>query len=88
MAQRMVQLASRQPGFLGVESARESLGITVARPVCRWVKPTKNYGTAKEYHWIFQLFRISLLALFWPCERQTLYNDVNYRHLTRRHLER
>ncbi len=38
MAQRMVQLASRQPGFLGVESARESLGITVPRPVWRWVK--------------------------------------------------
>lgn len=29
-AQRMVQLASAQPGFLGVESARESLGITVS----------------------------------------------------------
>jgi heme-degrading monooxygenase HmoA len=29
-AQRMVELASAQPGFLGVESARESLGITVS----------------------------------------------------------
>lgn len=32
MAQRMVELAQRQPGFLGVESARNSdgLGITVS----------------------------------------------------------
>jgi len=29
-AQRMVELASTQPGFLGVESARDSLGITVS----------------------------------------------------------
>jgi len=30
MAERMVKLASHQPGFLGVESARESVGITVS----------------------------------------------------------
>ena len=30
MAERMVELASKQPGFLGVESAREGLGITVS----------------------------------------------------------
>jgi len=30
MAERMVALASAQPGFLGVESAREGLGITVS----------------------------------------------------------
>ena len=30
MAERMVRLASQQPGFLGVESARESVGITVS----------------------------------------------------------
>ena len=31
MAEKMVELASRQPGFLGIESARESgLGITVS----------------------------------------------------------
>jgi len=31
-AARMLELASRQPGFLGVESARERLGLTV----CYW----------------------------------------------------
>jgi heme-degrading monooxygenase HmoA len=30
MAQKMFKLASEQRGFLGVESARESLGITIS----------------------------------------------------------
>ena len=30
MAERMDALAARQPGYLGVESAREGLGITVS----------------------------------------------------------
>jgi len=30
MAERMVELAQRQPGFLGVESVRNGLGITVS----------------------------------------------------------
>lgn len=30
MADHMLELAARQPGFLGVESAREELGITVS----------------------------------------------------------
>lgn len=29
-AARMLELAARQPGFLGVESARDDLGITVS----------------------------------------------------------
>lgn len=30
MSERMVELAAQQPGFLGVESARDELGITVS----------------------------------------------------------
>jgi len=30
MAERMVELAAQQPGFLGAESARDGLGITVS----------------------------------------------------------
>lgn len=30
MADKMVQMAAEQPGFLGVESARDELGITVS----------------------------------------------------------
>lgn len=30
MAERMAEMAAQQPGFLGVESAREDIGITVS----------------------------------------------------------
>lgn len=30
MAERMLELAAMQPGFLGVESARDGVGITVS----------------------------------------------------------
>ena len=30
MATKMVELAAQQPGYLGIESARENLGITVS----------------------------------------------------------
>ncbi len=30
MANQMIQLAQQQPGFLGLESARENIGITVS----------------------------------------------------------
>ncbi|GAB3020380.1 antibiotic biosynthesis monooxygenase family protein [Bowmanella dokdonensis] len=30
MADKMVELAAQQPGFLGIESAREEVGITVS----------------------------------------------------------
>ena len=30
MAERMAELAAKQPGYLGMESARENLGITVS----------------------------------------------------------
>lgn len=35
MARRMVELAREQPGFLGVESVRDGLGITVSY----WTSP-------------------------------------------------
>jgi heme-degrading monooxygenase HmoA len=35
MAQKMAELASRQPGFLGMESARGDIGLTV----CYWTGP-------------------------------------------------
>ncbi|QOR40050.1 antibiotic biosynthesis monooxygenase [Billgrantia diversa] len=30
MAERMAELAAQQPGFLGLESAREELGVTIS----------------------------------------------------------
>ena len=47
MARRMVALAAQQPGFLGVESAREELGITVSY----WTDPEaiKNWKANLEH---------------------------------------
>lgn len=46
-ATRMVELAHGQPGFLGVESARDSLGITVsywesAEAIRNWKQHTEH----------------------------------------------
>ena len=47
MAQAMFDLASKQPGFLGVESAREDLGITVSywespESIAAWQRNTSH----------------------------------------------
>ena len=54
MAERMVELAAQQPGFLGVESARDAggLGITVSyweseEAIARW-KANAEHRVAQE----------------------------------------
>lgn len=47
MAERMVELARQQPGFLGAESAREGLGITVSywadlESIAAWKRNTEH----------------------------------------------
>ena len=43
MADRMVELAEQQPGFLGIESAKEDIGITVSyRKDLESIKNWKN----------------------------------------------
>lgn len=46
-AEKMVELASRQPGFLGVESARNEIGITVSywsdlEAIANWRKDAEH----------------------------------------------
>ncbi len=53
MAARMVELASKQPGFLGVESARDGLGITVSywnsqEAIHNW-KRNAEHQTAQKF---------------------------------------
>ena len=53
MADKMVELAKKQPGFLGVESARESLGITVSywenlESIKEWKQNTEHLIAQKE----------------------------------------
>jgi len=53
MAQRMLELASLQDGFLGVESAREELGITVSywaneEAIVKWKTNLEHLGAQKR----------------------------------------
>ena len=52
MAERMVELASKQEGFLGVESARNEVGITVSywkdlESIKKW-KDNSEHTVARE----------------------------------------
>lgn len=47
MARRMVELAKTYPGFLGVESAREEIGITVS--YWKDLKSIKNWKENTEH---------------------------------------
>ncbi|OBQ50240.1 antibiotic biosynthesis monooxygenase family protein [Halodesulfovibrio spirochaetisodalis] len=48
MAKKMVSLASQQPGFLGIESAKGDVGITVSY----WsdLESIKNWKSNMEHH--------------------------------------
>lgn len=53
MAERMVELAAQQPGFLGIESAREDVGITVSYwtdlvSIKRWKADTDHLAAQKS----------------------------------------
>ena len=53
MADRMVELASEQAGFLGVESARDSVGITVSywkdlESIKLWKQNTEHLVAQKQ----------------------------------------
>lgn len=61
MAQEMEELAQQQPGFLGVESARDGLGITVSyweslEAIANWKenmdhRQAQRNGIKKWYSW-------------------------------------
>ncbi|MDU5143725.1 MAG: antibiotic biosynthesis monooxygenase [Paenibacillus dendritiformis] len=53
MAEEMVKLASLQPGFLGVESAREGVGITVSywdslEAIQKWKQNERHLVTQRK----------------------------------------
>lgn len=66
MADRMVELASQQEGFLGVESARNEVGITVSywrdlESIRRW-KENSEHSFAREKgrrEW-YQTFKVRI----------------------------
>lgn len=54
-ASRMVNLAAQQPGFLGVESAREGLGITVSywadlESIQNWKRNLEHLAAQRSGH--------------------------------------
>ena len=53
MSDRMIELASNQSGFLGVESAREDVGITVSywsglEPIKQWKENIEHQEAQKK----------------------------------------
>jgi len=53
MAERMVELAQKQEGFLGIESAREQIGITVSywrdlASIAKWKAHTEHQLAQKK----------------------------------------
>lgn len=64
MADRMVELAAEQPGFLGIESAREGLGITVSywaslEAISNWKNNAEHREAQRlgHQHW-YSSFRV------------------------------
>lgn len=60
MAERMLELAAQQPGYLGVESAREDVGITVSYwasldAIKQWKQNVEHLAAQQSGrgHWYF-----------------------------------
>ena len=58
MAERMLELAAQQQGFLGVESAREGLGITVSywdsiEAIKNWKQNTEHLEAQRFGHQVW-----------------------------------
>jgi heme-degrading monooxygenase HmoA len=55
MSEKIVELASQQPGFLGVESAREDVGMTVSywrdlESIKQWKENVEHMKVQKKGH--------------------------------------
>ena len=62
-AARMIELATQQPGFLGVESAHEDLGITVSY----WsdIESIKNWKANTEHREAQRMGKGTWYASYW-----------------------
>jgi len=79
MAERMVELAAQQPGFLGIESARSGLGITVSywrdvASIAAWRQHVEHLAAQRlgRERW-YQRFRLRIARVEqdWSFERPT-----------------
>ena len=66
MADRMAELAATMPGFLGIESAREGLGITISyweseEAIRRWHQQTEHkVAQQKGYEIWYRSFKLRI----------------------------
>ena len=66
MADRMVELASLQDGFLGIESARNEIGITVSywrdlQSITRWKENSEHLFAREKGHEVwYQAFEVRI----------------------------
>jgi heme-degrading monooxygenase HmoA len=66
MAQAMAELASRQPGYLGAESARDGIGITVSywrdrESIAAWKRNVDHLEAQRsgKQHW-YECYRVRI----------------------------
>jgi heme-degrading monooxygenase HmoA len=62
-AERMVELATKQPGFLGFESARDSIGISVSywsslEAIAAWKANSEHLQAQKQGREWYKAYRI------------------------------
>lgn len=77
MAERMVELARRQPGFLGVESVRDGLGITISywldrASIAAWradIEHQEAQRLGKERWYRMYRLRVARVEADWGFER-------------------
>lgn len=77
MADAMVNLAATQPGFLGIESARESLGITVSywdslESIAAWKQNSAHLVAQRRGHqtW-YEQFKVRICRVERDYDRST-----------------
>ena len=81
MAHQMEKLAKQQPGFLGIESAREQIGITVSywqslEAIANWKANTDHLlaqqkGKTGWYKW-YKWYKVQICMV----EREYEYNEM------------
>jgi heme-degrading monooxygenase HmoA len=77
MAARMVELAAKQPGFLGIESARSGLGITVSywrdlASIAQWQQHVEHLAAqrlGREKWYQRYTLRVARVEQEWSFER-------------------
>lgn len=79
MAEKMMKLAAKQPGFLGVESVREEIGVTVSYwsdldSIKKWKENAEHLSAQKKGR---ELWYSSFKTRISKVERDYSFNQKN-----------